>query len=265
MYDQARWYDPGTGQFLSTDPLVEQTLQPFTYAGSDPISNGDPNGLNSAPKNPGLTPPCSGCQFADYLHFFSPHPETAFYHDPDAPNHKKDTFAEGIYTYSFFISAWWDPGLGGFWLTLQGHSTMQYKSIKKGYPALPSEFSGWTTLTTDIFHFQCTQSQSVNLGWPPGVSFTWGCDSSRSPLKQTVFDNVLSPSRHKFTFFADPQADSTVVPEGGLDDINNFYTTYLTLGSGVDLHDPYGASLSQVPGTMHPSCALTWGSGPHHC
>jgi len=49
VYDQARWYDPGTGQFLSTDPDVSQTLQPFAYAGGDPENNSDPSGLAAGP------------------------------------------------------------------------------------------------------------------------------------------------------------------------------------------------------------------------
>ena len=46
VYDMARWYDPGTGQFMSTDPLVDQTLQPFAYAGDDPANGSDPTGLS---------------------------------------------------------------------------------------------------------------------------------------------------------------------------------------------------------------------------
>jgi len=41
----ARYYDPSTGQFLSLDPDVSQTLAPFTYADDDPINEIDPSGL----------------------------------------------------------------------------------------------------------------------------------------------------------------------------------------------------------------------------
>ncbi|HEV3310000.1 MAG TPA: RHS repeat-associated core domain-containing protein, partial [Chloroflexota bacterium] len=47
VYDQSRWYDPSAGQFLSQDPLVDQTLQPYEYAGANPISNTDPTGTHS--------------------------------------------------------------------------------------------------------------------------------------------------------------------------------------------------------------------------
>ena len=44
-YLRARWYDPATGQFLSVDPLVALTGQPYSYAGNDPVNGGDPLGL----------------------------------------------------------------------------------------------------------------------------------------------------------------------------------------------------------------------------
>ena len=40
-----RYYDPGTGQFLSVDPLVDQTGQAYSYAGDDPVNGSDPSGL----------------------------------------------------------------------------------------------------------------------------------------------------------------------------------------------------------------------------
>jgi uncharacterized protein RhaS with RHS repeats len=41
----ARYYDPSTGQFLSIDPDVAQTLSPFNYAGDNPVNEIDPMGL----------------------------------------------------------------------------------------------------------------------------------------------------------------------------------------------------------------------------
>jgi RHS repeat-associated protein len=40
-----RYYDPSTGQFLSVDPAVGQTGQPYAYAGGNPVSATDPMGL----------------------------------------------------------------------------------------------------------------------------------------------------------------------------------------------------------------------------
>lgn len=42
-----RYYDPGTGQFISVDPLVDDTGQPYAYAEDDPIDSSDPAGLAS--------------------------------------------------------------------------------------------------------------------------------------------------------------------------------------------------------------------------
>jgi hypothetical protein len=42
----ARYYDPATGQFLSVDPEVSETLTPFAYAGDDPVNANDPSGLS---------------------------------------------------------------------------------------------------------------------------------------------------------------------------------------------------------------------------
>jgi RHS repeat-associated protein len=45
LYLRARMYDPSTQQFLSVDPLVGITGEPYSYAGNDPINQGDPSGL----------------------------------------------------------------------------------------------------------------------------------------------------------------------------------------------------------------------------
>jgi hypothetical protein len=42
----ARWYDPGTGQFVSVDPELAETDQPYAYAGDDPVNGSDPSGLD---------------------------------------------------------------------------------------------------------------------------------------------------------------------------------------------------------------------------
>jgi len=44
IYLLNRYYDPQTGQFLSVDPAIDQTLQPYEYAAGNPVSNTDPTG-----------------------------------------------------------------------------------------------------------------------------------------------------------------------------------------------------------------------------
>jgi RHS repeat-associated protein len=47
IYLRARYYDPATAQFLSVDPVVQQTRTPYTYAHDNPLSDGDPTGDDS--------------------------------------------------------------------------------------------------------------------------------------------------------------------------------------------------------------------------
>ncbi len=41
---RARTYNPATGQFLTRDPLEQQTGQAYVYAGGDPVNGSDPSG-----------------------------------------------------------------------------------------------------------------------------------------------------------------------------------------------------------------------------
>ena len=47
IYLRARLYNPASGQFLTRDPLAQQTGQPYAYAGGDPVNNSDPGGQAS--------------------------------------------------------------------------------------------------------------------------------------------------------------------------------------------------------------------------
>lgn len=44
-YLTSRYYDPAAGAFISVDPLVSSTAQPYLYGGGNPISFSDPSGL----------------------------------------------------------------------------------------------------------------------------------------------------------------------------------------------------------------------------
>jgi RHS repeat-associated protein len=41
-YMRARYYDPTTTEFLTIDPWVAETMQPYSYANGDPIDQADP-------------------------------------------------------------------------------------------------------------------------------------------------------------------------------------------------------------------------------
>lgn len=44
QYMRARWYDPATGLFLTVDPKVQETGQPYLYAGGNSAQYSDPSG-----------------------------------------------------------------------------------------------------------------------------------------------------------------------------------------------------------------------------
>jgi RHS repeat-associated protein len=49
IYLRARYYDPGTGQFLTRDPAVAVTGAPYGYVGDSPLNGADPSGLDFLP------------------------------------------------------------------------------------------------------------------------------------------------------------------------------------------------------------------------
>ena len=51
LYLRARYYDPATAQFLTVDPLVSLTAQPYTYASANPLNAIDPTGLAACGNN----------------------------------------------------------------------------------------------------------------------------------------------------------------------------------------------------------------------
>ena len=46
LYLINRYYDPAAGQFLSVDPEVGQTQDPYGYAAGNPVGNTDPSGMD---------------------------------------------------------------------------------------------------------------------------------------------------------------------------------------------------------------------------
>jgi RHS repeat-associated protein len=45
IYMRARYYDPSTAQFISVDPALGMTGQPYAYADDSPVDSYDPSGL----------------------------------------------------------------------------------------------------------------------------------------------------------------------------------------------------------------------------
>jgi RHS repeat-associated protein len=66
IYLRARTYDPATAQFLSVDPMVGATGEPYGYAAENPVNLVDPSGLEP---NDGSCPcpPCLGDGFVPQL------------------------------------------------------------------------------------------------------------------------------------------------------------------------------------------------------
>jgi len=61
---RARTYNPLVGQFLTRDPLEQQTGQAYAYAGGDPVNNADPSGRSQCAFRAGylqlsLSGPCT--------------------------------------------------------------------------------------------------------------------------------------------------------------------------------------------------------------
>ncbi|MFI6291209.1 RHS repeat-associated core domain-containing protein [Nonomuraea sp. NPDC050790] len=61
-YLSARYYDPSLGRFVSTDPLLEvskpQWINPYSYAGNNPIGASDPTGLRPIDESKDAINPC---------------------------------------------------------------------------------------------------------------------------------------------------------------------------------------------------------------
>ncbi|GAA1738342.1 RHS repeat-associated core domain-containing protein [Nonomuraea bangladeshensis] len=70
-YLSARYYDPSTAKFISTDPLLDlskpQWANPYSYAGNNPVGASDPSGLkvidDAKPSDPCAKPKSTACKF----------------------------------------------------------------------------------------------------------------------------------------------------------------------------------------------------------
>lgn len=69
QYLRARYYDPSTGEFLTSDPAVAATGVPYGFAGGDPLDHVDPTGLvwSGGTPSPGAPPPGNTSALALWL------------------------------------------------------------------------------------------------------------------------------------------------------------------------------------------------------
>jgi RHS repeat-associated protein len=51
IYLRARTYEPATAQFLTSDPALEETGEPYAYTSDNPLNGNDPTGYCAAPNN----------------------------------------------------------------------------------------------------------------------------------------------------------------------------------------------------------------------
>jgi RHS repeat-associated protein len=76
-YLRARYYDPGTGQFISRDPAVATTREPYAYVGDNPLNGTDPSGLCSL--NPFAGDSCAKAALHIVLDVVTVAPYAAYY------------------------------------------------------------------------------------------------------------------------------------------------------------------------------------------
>ncbi|HEV2427468.1 MAG TPA: RHS repeat-associated core domain-containing protein [Acidimicrobiales bacterium] len=79
IYVINRYYDPSTDQFLSIDPLVDETGQPYAFTNDNPLNSTDPLGLSGSTSNKKLRKKIQSLQRQIKLH------EDKLESDPDNP------------------------------------------------------------------------------------------------------------------------------------------------------------------------------------
>jgi RHS repeat-associated protein len=88
VYLVNRYYDPATGEFLSVDPLIQQTQQPYIYAGDNPVNATDPNGMLGISTPFGCLGSCgSSLPTVDNGRFTTVPTDAVLSHIPGTPSH----------------------------------------------------------------------------------------------------------------------------------------------------------------------------------
>jgi len=112
IYLTNRYYDPATGQFTSVDPALSESMQPYAYAGDDPVLDSDPTGMLSS--NPADWPDDNGdtCPNDDTTWCNMNFPEAVNLDGEEAASvnvrfdiHAYDTSADAFWK----VTQWFDP------------------------------------------------------------------------------------------------------------------------------------------------------------
>jgi RHS repeat-associated protein len=135
IYLRKRVYDPETAQFMSVDPLVAETGEPYSYAGDDPVNAGDPSGeqVRLPFRPPGAQPPASNGNFSWEDRGSTVGPNGGYY------TWSATAWRNGANFGRTWASNGWDPVWGYFTWTEDvrrenGQSTWSLVIISTNYP-----------------------------------------------------------------------------------------------------------------------------------
>jgi hypothetical protein len=134
-----RYYDPSTEQFLSIDPDVAETGQPYTYIGDDPLDGTDPLGLCNGPDGicrnqaTGQMNMNSSNDASDWAPRASSRVNTAHYTPPTPPKYQYSALDE-------FLT----------WLTAEPHSVTTYFERRQSAARIPRPASANTGSATPV-------------------------------------------------------------------------------------------------------------------
>ncbi|MGO9911561.1 MAG: RHS repeat-associated core domain-containing protein [Acidimicrobiales bacterium] len=164
IYLVNRYYDPTTGQFMSVDPDLQTTLQPYEYAADNPPTSGDPVGLSAVAYTA-----CSSAMCGDMASDRATTPDSF---DPDCElniakvhesKHKTDISVR-VWTYCthpydvYWVQDWVYLWKAGFW----GDYLQNKNSSKKIYSPPKRKMAGVST------GVDCDDGTAMSTFWGTG-------------------------------------------------------------------------------------------------
>ena len=200
LYLVNRYYDPGTAQFLTVDPDVATTHEPYEYAGDDPVNADDPSGASviNVGSVGGTYFPLTGFA-ADGVHFshetkcgqFNDNVTSGIYWDLVDKLYSTNSVAKAIATVTGNITF-----VGGAYL-----SSINYQENQTDYYDTNTAF--WAQQTTFVFQLnitvpllggltRVTQTAQVTFGFQ--TAFNFGFDRVASAIATGANSVSYSPS-----------------------------------------------------------------------